>query len=211
MVQESTKEEEKLMTEEKQFKIQAKTFLGYLLPTNSLSIALIGIFAALNCILTMIISIPIPATQGFINIGDAGVMITGMLLGPIIGGLAGGIGSALADLLLGYPLYAPATLTIKGLEGFFVGLIANPRRNHEKLKWRDIFAVIVGGFLMVLGYFLYEILLFGIPAAMYEFFFNGVIQFGIGASIACVFIAITRKGIVENLPQVFTKIYIIED
>ena len=101
---------------EKHFRYKGKTFMGYLYPTNSLSISTIGIFAALICVLTMVIVIPIPATQGFINIGDAGVMIAGLLLGPVIGGLAGGIGSALADIFLGYTIYAPATLIIKGLD-----------------------------------------------------------------------------------------------
>ncbi len=196
--------------DEKQFQTQVRHFLGYILPVNSLNIALIGVFAALNCILTMIISIPVPATQGFINIGDAGVMITGLLFGPIIGGLAGGIGSALADLFLGYTLYAPATLVIKGLEGFIVGLISNPIKNHLGLKLRDIAAVIIGGLIMVIGYFLYEVLIFGVPGAIYESIFNGIIQFGVGAAVACIFIAITRKSIVENLPQVFSKVYITE-
>ncbi|MHA1724882.1 MAG: ECF transporter S component [Promethearchaeota archaeon] len=201
---------QKAIKEEKEFKTQAKHFFGYLFPTNNMNIAMIGIFAALNCILTMIISIPIPATQGFINIGDAGVMITGMLLGPIIGGLAGGIGSALADLLLGYSIYAPATLVIKGLEGFIVGMISHPRINHSKLKMRDIVGVICGGLVMVFGYFLYEILLFGVPAALYESIFNGIIQLGLGAIIACIFIASTRKRIVDTFPQAFSKIYLME-
>ncbi|MCK4481520.1 MAG: ECF transporter S component, partial [Candidatus Lokiarchaeota archaeon] len=95
---------------------RSNQFKGYLF--NVLSISIIAIFSALVCILTMIISIPIPATQGFINIGDSGVMISGLLFGPIIGGFSGGIGSALADIFLGYTIYAPGTLVIKGLEGF---------------------------------------------------------------------------------------------
>jgi len=195
---------------EKHFRYKGKTFMGYLYPTNSLSISTIGIFAALICVLTMLIAIPIPATQGFINIGDAGVMIAGLLLGPVIGGLAGGIGSALADIFLGYTIYAPATLIIKGLEGFVIGIIANPRKNNRKLTIRDIVAVIVGGSIMVTGYFIYEFILFGLHAAIYESIFNGLVQFGLSAIIALFFTSTFRKNIIDALPQVFDKIFVLE-
>ena len=188
-----------------------KAFNGYFLPNNTLVISIIGIFSALICILTMIISIPIPATQGFINIGDAGVMITGLMFGPIIGCIAGGVGSSLADIFLGYTIYAPATLIIKGLEGFLVGLIADPKNNNSRISFRDVFAVIIGGIVMVYGYFLYEIFIYGIPGAVYELFLNGVIQFGLGGIIAVVFIIAARNNIKDNLPQVFDKIFLIEN
>lgn len=187
-----------------------KNFFGYLIPKDSLSLSLVGIFSGLICILTMIISIPIPATQGFINIGDAGVMITGLLFGPIIGGIAGGVGSSLADVFLGYTIYAPATLLIKGLEGFVVGLIANPKKQNSRINHRDIISVITGGLLMTYGYFLYEIFLFGIPGAVYELLLNGVIQFGLGGLIAILFIISIRKTLILNFPQVFDKLFVIE-
>ena len=182
-------------------------FLGYFLPYNSLSLSMIGIFGAFTCVVTMVIAFPIPATNGFINIGDAVVMITGLMFGPIIGGIAGGIGSSLADLFLGYPQYILATLVIKGLEGFFVGLIANPKKNYKR-NYRDFIAVIVGGFTMVVGYFVYEVILYGVPSAIYEFILNGIIQFGLGSVIALIFIFAARKNIKTSLPQVFDKIYL---
>lgn len=185
-------------------------FKGYMLPNNILSISIIAINAALVCVLTMVISIPIPATLGFINIGDIGVMISGLLFGPIIGGFSGGIGSALADIFLGFPLYAPATLIIKGLEGFVVGLIANPKENYEKLDGKDILGVLVGGSIMVFGYFLYELILFGLQGALYESILNGLVQLGIGAVVSILFALSARKVIVDNLPQVFDKIFVIE-
>ena len=187
-----------------------KNFFGYLIPKDSLSLSIIGIFSALICILTMIISIPIPATQGFINIGDAGVMITGLLFGPIIGGIAGGVGSSLADVFLGYTIYAPATLIIKGLEGFIVGIIANPKEQNSRINHKDIISVITGGLIMTYGYFLYEIFLFGVPGAVYELLLNGIIQFGLGALIAILFIISIRKTLTLNFPQVFDKLFIIE-
>jgi len=182
-------------------------FLGYLLPFNSLSLSMIGIFGAFTCVVTMVIAFPIPSANGFINIGDAVVMITGLLFGPIIGGIAGGIGSSLADLFLGFGIYAPATLVIKGLEGFIVGLIANPKKRH-KLNYRDFIAVIVGGLTMIFGYFFYEVMIYGLPSALYEFILNSIIQFGLGSIIALAFIFAARKNITSSLPQVFDKIYL---
>ena len=186
-----------------------KTFMGYFLPSNTVVIAMIGIFGALICVLTMVIQIPIPATGGYINIGDLAVMITGLLFGPVIGGIAGGVGSMLADLLSGYVIYAPATLIIKGLEGFVIGIIANPRKNYKKLTYRDPIAVVVGGFIIVSGYFIYESLLYGPAVALVEIPGN-IFQFIFGAIFAIIFAMTVRRRIIDALPEAFEKIFIIE-
>ncbi|MFX1492728.1 MAG: ECF transporter S component [Promethearchaeota archaeon] len=187
--------------------LKKNNFFGYFLPNNTLIISLISVFAALTCGLTFIVPFTIPATQGYINLGDIGVMITGILFGPIIGGISGGIGSMITDIVLA-PVYAFPTLIIKGLEGFIVGLIANPRKNYIKFNYKDILAVIAGGLLMVYGYFLTEIFLYGFPGALFEFFFNVTIQFGLAAVITLIFTFFARKNIITNLPQVFDKIFI---
>ncbi|MFR3922067.1 MAG: ECF transporter S component [Dysosmobacter welbionis] len=69
-------------------------------------------FAALACVATMVVKVPSP-TGGYMNLGDTVVLLGGYLLGPAWGALAGSIGPALADVLLGSPIYAPATLVIK--------------------------------------------------------------------------------------------------
>lgn len=171
---------------------------------------MIGVFGALTCVVTMMISIPIPATQGFINIGDSIVMFSGLLFGPIIGSIAGGVGSSLADIFLGYTNYAIPTLIIKGLEGFIVGIIANPRKYYKKINYRDIVGVVVGGLTMVLGYFLVEVMFYGFPSAFFETIFNLVFQFGLGAIIAIALIIASRKRLIDGMPQVFDKIFIID-
>ncbi|MFX1498182.1 MAG: ECF transporter S component [Promethearchaeota archaeon] len=186
-----------------------RNFLGYFLPNKPIIIAIIAIFAALTSALTFIVPITIPATQGYINLGDIGVMISGILFGPLIGGMAGGIGSALTDIILA-PIYAIPTLIIKGLEGFIVGFIADPRKYYKKINFRDILAVILGGSLMAYGYFLTEIYLYGFPSALFELFLNVTIQFGLAAVVALLFTKFARKNIIINLPYVFDKIFISE-
>ncbi|MGB9135049.1 MAG: ECF transporter S component [Candidatus Bathyarchaeia archaeon] len=189
------------------------------------SLAAAAVFTALVCVSTIAFSIYVPATEGFFNIGESMVFLSAILFGPFVGAFAGGVGSMLADLFLGFPHYAPATLVIKACEGAVVGLLKkrNPRfgsKHYWKLStlclgvlvglllgwvgtvyysgevnltlgsgqfvfyvpaelwlllgvitaisitllglltepefgW-TVFSVIIGGFVMVLGYFLYQ-------------------------------------------------------
>lgn len=185
-----------------------KTFYGYLLPKNTLVIALIGIFGALCCVLTMVPQIPVPATQGYINIGDAAVMLTSLLFGPIVGGIAGGVGSALADIFLGYSIYAPATLIIKGLEGVIVGLIANPKNRIKRIHYKDVMAVALGGLIMVGGYFFYELIIYGVAAALTEVVLNGLVQYGLGIAISLLVTIPVRQNLKNSLSQVFENVFI---
>jgi len=193
-------------------KLKKRTFIGYFLPNNPFSIAITSIFAALTCVLTMIISIPVPATGGYINIGDVGVMLAAMIFGPIVGALSGGIGSALADVFLGYPIWAPATFIVKGLEGLIAGLISNPRRVRTYFNFYDILATITGGLSMVLGYFFVEAFIFnfGVAAALVELPGN-LFQFIFGAIISLISIVVLRIVIKLSNPQVFNYIFITID
>jgi len=192
--------------------IKRKNFLGYYLPTDAISLSITSIFAAIACILTMTVSIPVPATGGYINIGDLGVMLAGLIFGPIIGFISGGVGSALADILLGFPIWAPATFLVKGLEGFVVGLIANPRIFHGKRTYKDILAVIAGGLLMIFGYFIIELFVFnfGVVASLSEVPGN-FFQFIFGAIGSIILIVILRISIINANPQTFERIFVIED
>ena len=188
-----------------------KTFFGYYLPDNALIVSLIGIFTALTFIATFILQIPVPATGGYINIGDVLVMFTALLFGPIIGCISGGFGPMLADILSGYIIYAPATLIIKGIEGFLIGYIANPKKKNSRISIYDIIAVIIGGLLIPLGYFIFEtfFLSVGIPSALVEVPGN-MFQFIVAAIISILFIAASRKNIIDGFPQVFDKVFVSE-
>jgi len=109
-----------------------------------------GLMIALVCMATMVIQIPIPMTEGYVNIGDSIIFISSILFGPIIGMIAGGLGSALADILTGYSHWALFSLIIKAFEGYIVGIIV--RKNTNLLK--SILATSLGVFIMVIGYLL---------------------------------------------------------
>ena len=79
--------------------------------TKILRLCFCALLMAIVCVCTMV-AIPLPI--GFFNLGDAACILSAHLLGPFLGVIAAAIGSALADILLGYAVYAPATALIKG-------------------------------------------------------------------------------------------------
>ena len=50
-----------------------------------------GLFAALGCAATLALQIPSP-TGGYMNLGDAVVLLGAWMLGPAVGGGGGGVG-----------------------------------------------------------------------------------------------------------------------
>lgn len=210
-----------------------------------------AIFAAVVCAATLVIRIPVPATSGYINLGDSMVFVSALLFGARIGGIAGGVGSALADILGGYGSWAPFTLIIKGAEGFTAGYISRRGTTVPKKAVRILFsvivicvgllglyifqnaetttvetammelnillviggfyflfvtldipysliAVVIGGLIMVTGYFAVEVVLYGVPAALVELPGN-IFQAASGMLIAVPVVAAVKKG----MPQRF--------
>lgn len=121
-------------------------------------LVLAALFAALTCVATLVVSIPIPATNGYINLGDGVVLLGAFLLGPVYGLAAGGLGSMLADILLGYALYAPGTLIVKALMALCAALVL--RAGHGKTG-ALLLGAVVGELVMIAGYFVYEALALG--------------------------------------------------
>ncbi|MFW9991139.1 MAG: ECF transporter S component [Candidatus Odinarchaeota archaeon] len=87
------------------------------------TIALTVAFIAMVFIATAMFSMYLPASTGYFNLGEAFVYLAALIGGPIVGAIAGGLGSAMADMALGFPAFAPATLVLKGAEGFAAGFL----------------------------------------------------------------------------------------
>lgn len=120
--------------------------------TPVLTMTLTAVFIALVFLSTLLFIVPIPATQGYYNLGDIMIFIGALTFGPTVGGISGGVGSALSDALSGFGIFAPFTLVVKGFEGFVAGLISqrSPRRRTMVVGWAT------GSAIMVIGYFLAE-------------------------------------------------------
>lgn len=164
-------------------------------------IALIAIFTALTTVITLLIVIPFPATSGYFNLGDSMVMISGLLLGPLGGFIAGGLGSALADMV-GYPHFALITFIVKGCEGLVVGLVTWQTQTSTRVHIRDIVGLLFGAFVMLLGYFIAELVLYGWEAALMELIWINSIQVIAGILVALFVGSIIRRYLVLTLhPQ----------
>ncbi len=152
-------------------------------------IALTAVLIALTAVFTIVIQIPIPATQGYWNLSDAAITFAGLAFGPWTGGIAGGVGTAIADLATGYAQYAPISLLAHGLEGLLIGWIGRSRRSVAGM----ILAWAAGATAMVLVYLLGGTILKGFPAAVAEVPFN-VVQATMGAVIGIPLVIAVRKA-----------------
>lgn len=128
-------------------------------------LVLSGLLAALTTVATLLIRIPTPS-KGYINLGDCFVNISGWILGPAYGAGAAGVGSALADLIAGYSVYAPATFVIKALmaaASFYVFTLVMKSGHSFAAR---IIAAAGAELIMCGGYFLFEAVLYGRGTAL---------------------------------------------
>ena len=162
------------------------------------NITFTALLAALTCIATSIIRIPIPATGGYIHPGDAFVILGGVFLGPILGLLAGGAGSALSDLIGGYVIYVPITFITKALMAviaYYVYIIT--KKAFKKTVVSIILAGLAATVILVLGYFVFEYPLYGKGAilSLLPNFIQGVSGIIISTLLSPIFVKIKKSYI----------------
>lgn len=160
-------------------------------PSARLSIA--AVFTALTTAVTMVFSISVPQTRGFFNVGETMVYVSAFLFGPFVGALSGGVGSMIADILLNYPHYAPATLIIKACEGGVVGALARKRiKFSSKVQWKGftlVVGLVAGTLLGSIGSLYYSgsvDLYLGIPppqSPTFTFFVPEILWYALGALV----------------------------
>lgn len=139
-------------------------------------------FAALACVATMVVKVPVPHRR-LHEPGGHGGAAGRISAGASLGRLGGQHRPGLADVLLGSPIYAPATLVIKA------GMAALAAACHQAFgKGRGPLGLaacgIVGELPMVVGYWLYDALLLGSAAGAAAGIPSNLVQaaFGIAAS-----------------------------
>lgn len=127
---------------------------------NIRQIASLGLFTGLLIIATSVLRFPVPTFNLYFNLGEAVIYLVALMYGGPAGAIVGGAGSAIADLLAGYPVWAPITLVIKGLEGYVVGAASR--------KIKPAYAVTLGAVIMMAGYATAAGILYGIGAVPIE-------------------------------------------
>lgn len=154
------------------------------------ALAMTGALAALSCAATLTVAVPTP-TGGYVNPGDAVVLLGAYVLGGGYGAAAGALGPALADLLGGYGVYVPATLVIKGLMALAAGKLYRRARRHV---WAVALCGAAAESIMVAGYWLYDALLLGSLAAGAAGVPGNLVQGAFGAACAAVLAAALEKN-----------------
>lgn len=154
-------------------------------------IVISSLFAALICIATMLIKIPSPL-KGYINLGDGIVLIASWILPLPYGLIAAGLGSALADLFSGYVVYAPATFIIKALMAVVAYSCYALFVKKAKSTVSRVFSGILSEFVMILGYFLFEGVLYSFVPSLVNIPANAV-QAVAGIIIGVILITVFEK------------------
>lgn len=140
--------------------------------------------------------IKVPSLGGFVHIGDCMVFLSVIVLGKKKGAVASAIGMFLVDALGGYLFWAPFTFIIKGLMAYVTGaIIEKMNKDNTKIGFKKeyILGFVVGGIVMVIGYF--------IAGTILAAFLTDKVGLING-------IAFAAKDIVGNIIQVVTGIVI---
>ncbi len=156
--------------------------------TNEL--VMTAMMVCLVALATMMIRIPTPGTEGYIHLGDAMIFVAVMILGWRKGAVAASVGSAMADLLSGYASWVPWTFAIKGLMALAFGIIFElslksvSEGAYKKAAVIKVIGMLIGGVIMVGGYFVAAGLMYGNWMASFVNIPMNCIQLGAGMFIS---------------------------
>lgn len=124
---------------------------------DSRKITLYSMFIALVFIATFTIKIFLPATGGYLNLGDGFIYTIASVFGWQAGLVAGAIGSGLADMF-GAPQWALFTIVIKGSMGFVVGCFSDKSKPYAI---RNFLSIGIAALIMIVGYYVAATVLLG--------------------------------------------------
>ncbi len=156
---------------------------------KALKLVMSAMFASLVCVATMIIKIQ-TVTNGYINIGDCFVLLSGWLLGGVYGAFAAGIGSFLADILAGYPVYAVATFIIKGV----MALIAYWVFHRNKSFSKALVSATLAELFMAVSYLIFDYFVMGYGNAAVVSFPANIVQGIVGAVLGLLLLNLMRNN-----------------
>lgn len=160
---------------------------------------------AIICVVTMILPIPIPFTTGYIHLGDGVIFLSVLVLGWRYGATAAGLGSAMADILIGFAIWAPWTLVIKGgmaiIMGLFLEKVVKNQQSSQSsgISAYSILGMLLGGIFMVAGYYLAEGIIYGNYIAPLLGIPWNMAQFGVGMVLASLIASALYKTPVHSL------------
>ncbi len=150
------------------------------------------VIAALLCALVTVVTALAPISLGnlgYLNLGDAVILLATGFIGPLYMIFVAGIGSALADLLLGYSHYAFFTLLIKAMEGFVVAYLL------QKMKFPVYLCYLVGIVIMTIAYATVDFLFFSSIAVFFNSLLANSIQGLLAYLAACLLLPLVKLSL----------------
>lgn len=168
--------------------------------TKVFKITLAAVFAALIFVATAFLQIPLPGS-GYANLGDSIILSASLALGPVYGAAAAAIGAGFSDIFLGFGIYAPATIVIKALMSIaaFYVYRAVMGKGEKRLLGATISAAVASEIIMVSGYFLFEIPMYGMGVALIDTVGNGL-QGAVGVIAGtAIYCALKKSGALKNM------------
>jgi len=115
-----------------------------------------ALFISLVFVSTFIrIKFPIGA-GGLVHLGTLTSFAIALKYGKRFGALSGGIGMALFDIFSEWAVWAPGTFVVRLLSGFSIGYLAQSKKGQGKNIGKNIFALIIGSIIIVVGYYFFE-------------------------------------------------------
>ena len=174
---------------------------GIIMETNMKKTSATVLTAMMMCIIIVaifVLRIPIPFTQGYVNLSDGIIFIAIGLLDKRHSIAAASLGSMMGDILGGFAMWAPWTFFIKGIMALITVLIMGVLEDRcETAKARiavRILAMVCGGLFMVFGYFIAEGIMYGswVVAALGIPWNIG--QFAVGIILALIITSALKKA-----------------
>jgi uncharacterized membrane protein len=114
-------------------------------------LVLTALMTCMILVATMLFKVPVPFTQGNVNLGDGVIFLSVLLLGVKHGAIAAALGSSMGDILGGYAMWAPWTFAVKGVMALVMGttILYAPK----KTAGTRAFGMLLAGLWMTAGYY----------------------------------------------------------
>lgn len=150
-----------------------------------------AILIALTAALGFVIKIPVGS--GMFTLVDLMIFIIALIYGPRRGLLVGGIAAFMIDFLSGYPQYMFFSLLIHGTQGYVVG-----KYGWQASGYRRLGAVILGAAVMLVGYFIADLILLGLGGAIADLIATNFLQEVLGG-LGALILYPSLKQVIERI------------
>lgn len=128
--------------------------------------------------------LPVSVNGGLIHLGNTILFMSAIVFGKNKGAIAGAFGMGLFDILSGWITWAPFTFIIRGAMGYITGYIAYLNDKNGNNVIYNFIGIFASSIVMIAGYYLTEVILYGNWTAPITSVPGNVIQLAVGAAVA---------------------------